>query len=422
MPNILILDMSYTLKMIRENQLEQALDSRKLDGFFGKMISAHPLAGLFESGNERFGDPLVIQLDDSHTFVEGKLGSAGLWQFIPPLNFLCAQIKLLRLLLSMARDAEVQVIRIGDPYYLGLIGLFLSWRLKVPLVIRVCFRYDEIFRVTHRPIMPRLFRYRWIEKIVERLVFSRCDLIAGANQDNMRYALENGGRPEIATIFRYGNLIYPNHWEEPNLRENAAEKLSELGLLEGCFLVTVARLEPMKYVADAIRALAELRKRGHLVKGLIVGTGTLRGELEHLANALGVADALIFAGNRTQDWLASVLPKAAVIISPHMGRALTEAALAGVPMVAYDYDWQREVVIDGQTGYLVPHKDWVGLADKTQMILTDPVGRKRMGMNARCLVTTMMNPQALEQHEKNEYTKLLARSLKIKRTDWDVKA
>ena len=90
-----------------------------------------------------------------------------------------------------------------------------------------------------------------------------------------------------------------------------------------------------------------------------------------------------------------------------MGRALVEAALSGVPIVAYDFDWQREVVVDGKTGYLVPNKDWIELSNKTEYILTYPVSGKKMGENAREKVLEMMNPERLERHEQNVYSKLL---------------
>jgi len=409
MKTILILDMSYTLKMFRERRMERALESRKLGGCFDKVISVHPLAGLFESGEQRFGDPVISQLDESHVFVEGKIGTSRTWRFLPPLNLLFAQIGLIRLLLRMARESKVDVVRIGDPYFLGLLGWVLAKRLRVPLAVRVCFRYDEIFRITGKPVMPRIFGFRWVEKIIERFVFRRCDLIAGANEDNKCYALENGGRPDVATVFRYGNLIHANHWQEPNLRANADTELAKLGLTDTKFIATVTRLDPMKYVESVIRVAAELTQRGHSFKALIIGDGELRSELENLVNTLGVEDAVIFAGNCTQEWIATVLPRATVIISPHMGRGLTEAALAGVPIVAYDYDWQREVVVDGETGYLVPHKDWMGLSDKIETILNHPVDGKEMGQNAREKVLEMMNPERLELHEQNEYSKMLER-------------
>ncbi len=410
--SILILDMSYTLKMFKERKMDQALESRKLGGYFGKVISVHPLAGLFESGDRRFGDPVLTQLDDSHVFVEGKIGVSRRLSFIPPVNILLAQIRLVRLLIRMGRQARINVIRIGDPHYLGLMGLFLVKLMKVPLVIRVPIRYDEVFQVTGRPAMPQMFRFRWVEKNIERFVFSRCDLIAGANEDNMRYALENGGRSEVATVFRYGNLIHASHWQDPDMREGSDTKLKELGLTDTRFLVTVARLEPMKCVEDVVSAIAQINERGCPVKGLIVGDGSMRKKLEGLSEALGVADKVIFAGNRTQEWIACVLPKAAVIISPHMGRALAEAALAAVPIVAYDYDWQREVVVDGETGYLVLNKDWKALSDKAGDILNDPAGGKKMGKNAREKIIKMMDPEKLELHEKNEYSKMLKRFYK----------
>jgi radical SAM superfamily enzyme YgiQ (UPF0313 family) len=407
--SILILDMSYTLKMFRERNMEQALESRKLGGYFGKVISVHPLAGLFELGDRRFGDPIITQLDSSHVFVEGKIGVSRILRFMPPLNLFLAQARLFFLLLRMARETKVNVVRIGEPYYLGLMGLFLVRLMRVPLVIRICFRYDEMFRITGKPVIPSLFGFRWVEKVVERFIFRNCDLIAGANEDNMHYALENGGRPEVATVFRYGNLIHASHWQEPNKRESADTKLAELGLTDVKFVATVARLEPMKCVEDTIHVVAELIRRGHRVKGLIIGDGELREKLESLAARLGVRNAVIFAGNRTQEWIASILPKAVVIISPHMGRALTEAALAGVPIVAYDYDWQREVVVNGQTGYLVANKDWVGLSNKTENILTDPVNGRKIGENARKKMLKMMDPEKLELHEKDEYSKMLKR-------------
>lgn len=409
MKTIVILDMSYTLKMFKERQLEQALESRKLEGFFSRVISVHPLAGLFESGDSRFGAPVITQLDDSHVFIEGKIGVNRTLNFFPILNLILAQIGLVRLLLRISREFNVCVVRIGDPYYLGLMGLFLARSLRVPLVIRVNFRYDEIFRLTGRAAFPRLFRFRWIEKAIERFVFPRCDLIAGANEDNMRYALENGGRSDVATVFRYGNLIHLSHWQDPNKRSDADKNLAEFGLKDEKFVITVARLEPLKFIEDVIQVVAELVKRNYFIKCLIVGDGMLRKELEELATVLGVEQAIIFTGNRNQEWISSVLPRAAAIISPHMGRALVEAALAGVAIVAYDYDWQREVVDNEQTGYLVTNRDRIALCDKTQDILRNPMKAKEMGKKGREKVLKMMDPERLVLHEQNEYSKVFKR-------------
>ena len=406
---IIILDMSYTLKMFNERHLDQALESRKLRGYFKRVISVHPLAGLFESGHGQYGNPIITHLDDSHLFVEGKIGICQSLSILPAINLLFAQIKLLHFLFSIAREHEVDVVRIGDPYFLGILGFILARGLRVPLVVRVGFRYDEIVRATGKPVMPSLFKFRWIEKIIERFVFSHCDLIAGANEDNMRYALENGGRPNLATVFRYGNLIHAGHWQSPSERADANHILEPLGLLNKKFAITVARLEPMKYVEDAVLCIAELARLGNDLKLLLVGDGILKAHLQSLASQLGVSNSIIYAGYQTQEWLATVLPRATVILSPHMGRALTEAALAGVPIVAYDYDWQREVVVNDETGFLVPHHDLTGLCTKVEYIITHPDDAKRMGSSARDKVLRMMNLDNLYIHEQSAYTKLFER-------------
>lgn len=403
---VLVLDMSYTLRMFRERQMGQALESRRTGGFFAHAISVHPLAALFEAGPARYGAPAVTWIDESHVFIEGKLGKFRWPSALAPINFLLAQIDVLRLSMTLGRRLDVAVVRIGDPYYLGIIGWMLAKALRVPLAIRVPFRYDDIRRLTGRAVMPRLFRWPWVEKRIERFVFRRCDLIAGANEDNMRYALENGGRPAIATVFRYGNLLHASHWTEPDQRPDPARDLQELGLVAGAFVVTVARLEPMKRVEDAIRAVGEIRRRGVAIRGLIVGDGTLQAPLEALARSHALGDAIVFAGARNQEWIARVLPRASVILSPHMGRALTEAALSAVPIVAFDYDWQREVVVDGETGFLVPNGDWEAMADRAVRLLEDPVRARAMGRAARVKVAAMMAPASLVRHEQETYRQL----------------
>lgn len=412
---ILVLDMSYTLNMFRERQLQQALSARDVGGYFDEVVSVHPLAGLFEARDVRYGPPVETPVTAHHLFVEGRTGRTRWLTALPPLNFLAAQVSLIRRVTRLARQRGVRVVRVGDPYYLGLFGLVLARRLGVPLAIRVPFRYDEIRRITGRATMPRLFRYPWVEKRIERFIFPRCDLIAGANEDNMRYALENGGRAEVATVFRYGNLLHSSHWAGPHARPDATADLGELGLAGVPFVATVARLEPMKRVEDFIDVVGHLARLDVHVRGLVVGDGTLRARLAERARSLGIEGSIVFAGNRPQEWIARVLPHAAVILSPHMGRALVEAALSAVQIVAFDYDWQREIVIDGRTGYLVANGDAVGMAERTATLLADRSLARRLGENARAHAAEMMDPERLMQHEQATYAALLQKWGRAKR-------
>ena len=89
-----------------------------------------------------------------------------------------------------------------------------------------------------------------------------------------------------------------------------------------------------------------------------------------------------------------------------MGRGLTEACLAGVPIVAYDYDWQGEVIRSGETGELVSEGDWQEMALKARYLLDNPVLAKKMGQQARRLVMKMMSPETLTSIEVASYDAL----------------
>ncbi len=403
---IMLFDMSFTLPMFNERQLHQALESRKLGGYFGKVISVHPLAGLFEKDGKRFGAPSVTRLDDGHWFVEGTIGISRLLAWLPPLNLLLAQVRLFVMLHRMAREAKVNVIRIGDPYYLGILGWLLSRLLGVPLVVRACFDYDLLYAASGKPVFPKLFRFRFIEKKIENFVFPRCDMVAGANQSNLDYAVANGALRERGVVFRYGNLIHPMHFSEPATRGDVTQLREELGL-HGAFLMTVSRLEKMKQPMENLYVLRELREAGHDVIFLFVGDGSMRQELVGLAGKLGVSEQVRFAGNRSQEVIANLLPHARLVLSPHMGRGLTEACLAGAPIVAYDYDWQGEIIHSGETGELVQNGNWQQMAERALWLLENPDEAERRGSAARRLALVMMSPEKLSHHEIEAYDNLL---------------
>jgi len=403
---ILIFDMSYTLTMFDELGNQMALESRRLGGYFGTVISVHPLAFLHES-TPRFGPPEITLLANGDFFLSGKRGRYELLRFFPLLNFLISQIQLLSLILRLCKRLNVSVVRIGDPYYLGLWGILISKIKKVPLVIRVCANYDEIVRVSGRAVMPRLFRFRKIEKIIERFVFPRCSLIAGANQDNLNYAVANGGSGRPAAIFRYGNLLDPAHWRPPDARQDAGQTLLELGLSKRRFIVTIARLEKVKRIDHVLRVVDVLSERGVDMFALIIGDGSERHYLESLAEKLKIANRIKLVGARSQEWIARVLPLACVVAAPHMGRALAEAALASLPLVAYDFDWQRELVRDGINGFLIRDGEVLEMAEKISLIFSDPQMAKVMGERSREIASKMMDSNLLELHERQVYSNLL---------------
>ena len=105
----------------------------------------------------------------------------------------------------------------------------------------------------------------------------------------------------------------------------------------------------------------------------------------------GGAANMVFADQLTREDIHSLYALAEAVVMPSrwqepLSRVLLEAMQAGVPVIATDSGGNGEVVIDGETGRLVPRNDPVALAKAIEEFLEMPVTeRERMGRAARAL-------------------------------------
>jgi glycosyltransferase involved in cell wall biosynthesis len=411
-PSMLVLDASYTLEMIRERGMENSVTCRDLDGFFRHVWSVHPFATLLTSDGwtPRYGRPVWHEMASRHTFIEGKIGRFGWLKALFPVNFLIGQIGLFISLWALIKREDVRVIRVGDPLYLGLFGLALKAVTGVPMLIRINGNNDKVRENTGRALYPRFFRTAKTEKKIERFILPRADLIAAPNQDNVDFAVRGGADPNKTTIFRYGNLLAPEHQMPPEKRGVDKTLFAKHEIKPDHYLLCIGRLEPVKFPDDAVRALGAAVTAGHDVKLFFAGDGDMRGDLLALGEELGVAERIVFGGNQNQKSLAQLNAHTACVISPLTGRALSEAALGGAPIVAYDLDWQSDLVETDKTGELVPFRNIEALGMAVCKMLADKPYATKMGQGARARAREMLDPELLDAHERAEYAKLLARS------------
>lgn len=109
----------------------------------------------------------------------------------------------------------------------------------------------------------------------------------------------------------------------------------------------------MKRALDVVGVTDHLRQRGINFVCLMVGHGSQRSVIEKECRDLQLESYIRFVGNLDQPKLAQLFAMAACVVSQRTGRALGEAALAGAPIVAYDIDWQGELITYDATGRLV---------------------------------------------------------------------
>jgi phosphatidyl-myo-inositol dimannoside synthase len=128
-------------------------------------------------------------------------------------------------------------------------------------------------------------------------------------------------------------------------------------------LLTVARLwsgDPYKGVDVTIRALPEIARAQPTVKYLVVGRGDDQPRLAQLAQDLGVADRVIFAGFVPTTELAAHYRLADGYVMPSQegfGIVYLEAMACGVPVIAGDADGSADPLQDGRLGWRVAHRD-----------------------------------------------------------------
>jgi colanic acid/amylovoran biosynthesis glycosyltransferase len=169
------------------------------------------------------------------------------------------------------------------------------------------------------------------------------------------------------------------------------------------FLLTVGRLSPPKGFDDAIRALAELKRRGGAPQLVVVGDGPQRPKLEALAREGGVADLVEFRGALVHDELLALYRSAWLLLAPSKvlasGRrdgipnVIIEAMAMGLPCVGTRAAGLEEAIVPGVTGALCDPGDPRSLADAIERLLRDPADLERMGSNARAHVCTTFDAE-----------------------------
>ena len=148
-------------------------------------------------------------------------------------------------------------------------------------------------------------------------------------------------------------------------------------------IVVARNLEPIYDIATALRAFARVRRSASSARMTVAGSGPQHGELQALAAALGVGDAVDFCGRLDRDEVAALYASAAVALNPsrvdNMPNSVLEAMASGVPVVSTDVGGVPFILRDGVTGLLVPAGDDGRMAEAVLRILGDRELAARIG-------------------------------------------
>jgi L-malate glycosyltransferase len=211
------------------------------------------------------------------------------------------------------------------------------------------------------------------------------------------------------TCRTFGNCaveVIPNFINAEEYRRRANEELrSNLAPAGEKLLIHVSNFRPVKRITDCIHTLARIRReRSDLpVRLVMCGDGPERLGAENLARDYGLNDDVLFVGQVPN--IADYLSVADLLLLPSetesFGLAALEAMACEVPVIATRTGGLPEVVLHGETGYLVDLGDTKTMADCAIAIISNDRKRRQMGERGRAWAVERFNTdRIIPQYEK----------------------
>jgi len=150
-------------------------------------------------------------------------------------------------------------------------------------------------------------------------------------------------------------------------------------------LLGVGPIEPHKGFREAVWAFDIVRHLYDDVHFVMIGDGSDRQRVEQFARQIDVRDHVHFLGHCTET--ASYLRRADIVWVPSLRGggvcAALEAMAAGRPVIASRLPDLTDIVVDGETGFLVEPSNKAALARQTRLLLDDPSRRQQMGQSGQ---------------------------------------
>jgi glycosyltransferase involved in cell wall biosynthesis len=185
-------------------------------------------------------------------------------------------------------------------------------------------------------------------------------------------------------------VIYNGIEREPSFDDGArARARAIIGAKPSDLVIgAVGRLDPVKNLGTLLEALRQLTDRFPSARVVFIGDGPTRESLVRQAGELNLGPHVAFLGYRSD--VRALLPGLDVYANTSIfeGVSLTilEAMATGLPVVATRVGGTPEVVVDGESGLLVPTRDPGALAVALEGALGNPGLRTRLGASARSRV------------------------------------
>jgi glycosyltransferase involved in cell wall biosynthesis len=284
--------------------------------------------------------------------------------------------KAYRRLLALLRDLHPDIVHTHSSKG-GILGRRAAHRAAAPAVVHTI--HGLAFTASTRRLV------NWVYKRLEERaapLTTRIVCVADAMRDQ---SLAAGiGKPEQYVTIYSGMEIEP--FLNPATPRQTVR--GSLGFTDQHIVVgTIARLFDLKGHDDLLRIAPQLCRTFPVLRFLWVGDGLLRQRFEESMQQMGLRDRFVLTGMVPPQRVPELVGAMDILVHPSrregLARALPQAALAGIPVITYDVDGNREALLDGISGILIPPFDVQMLFEAICKLAQDSSLRSQMGQAGR---------------------------------------
>lgn len=306
-----------------------------------------------------------------------------------------------RRLARLLREIQPQIVHTHSSKA-GILGRAAAHKLRIPVVHTI---HGSPFHPFQSQIAYRLYQR------AEQWAARRCDLLISVCDAMTDQYVAAGIAPKNKFVTVYSGMDVEPFLNPPQPREKIRR---ELGFgPEHLVVGKVARLFELKgheFVIDAARTVVV---RHPQVRFLFIGDGLLRHQLETQIERAGLASHFIFTGLISPERVPELVGAMDIVVHASLreglARVLPQALIAGKPVISYDIDGAREVVLPGETGFLLPPRSVGELADAILQLAGDRRLRERFGQTGRQKFTDQFRHETMTRRLREIYEQVLAK-------------
>ena len=264
----------------------------------------------------------------------------------------------------------LDIVHTQTPFGLGIIGLRIANKLKIPAVHTYHTFYEEYAHYLHLPPVISKPLAKRLVKIMAQQFLNRHDAIISPSLGMKRIILKYGLKKPVHVIPTGIDLEKTSRIAEIINTQNILRKLGLSANDE--IIVLTSRLGKEKNIGFILRAMKLVKKTNQRAKLLVIGDGSEKVALQNLAKTLGLQREVIFTGFMNHEAIFALYKVAKVFVFSSLtetqGLVVLEAMAMGLPVVALQAMGIEDIMAGNKGGFMT-EKNVVAFSQKIDLLL-----------------------------------------------------